>query len=128
MQSQIRALQPPAGPHQVFLLGWAGDVLTAVSTYTETDGPAQVELELMAVEISRRHDDRSVADEMVSVTLEHISQRAIAGSIRDVFVSARVYEENGASQAMCRRHHFVLTPDSAGPGVQVWSRWITGHP
>lgn len=94
--------------------------LAAASCYEEVDGPTQVDLLVMAIALRLRRRGGGYADEMMDDTLDAITGRAIATETPEVLVTARVWEENAPSQAMCRRAGLRHT-GMAAPRVQQWS-------
>lgn len=120
VQSAIRGLEPPYKYPKRLLIGTDAQGIGAVSHYEEVDGPARVELSLMAVSTRLRNQGGGYADEMFRVTREIIEARAIERGFDEVELVGYVWHENHASQRMCREAGLQHTRNAA-EGVQVWT-------
>jgi hypothetical protein len=120
VQSAIRGLEPPYRYPKQLLIGLDDLGIGAVSYYEEIDGPARVELGLMAVATRLRNQGGGYADEMFRVTQEIIEAHAIEHGCYELEMVGYVWHENRASQRMVRQAGFQHT-DNAAEGVQVWT-------
>lgn len=108
-------------PSAALLTGWSGESLAAVSVFQEVDGPAQVDIELMAISLEHRH--RGFAREMCNRTLEEIEDRALAADVTETLVNGYVWHQNIDSQRMCLANGGSLT-ETYDDGRQRWSRLL----
>lgn len=120
VQTAVHSLTNRGFPNgAVLLTGWDDrDDLTAVSVFLELDGPAQVDLELLA--IGRESRQRGLAAEAFSRTFQEIEDRAVSVGITETFVNGYVWHENLYSQKACQRAGLVLADTLKGR--QRWSR------
>lgn len=121
VQSRVRALRPPYRTDSFLLVGYDDVGLAAVSFVQELAGPDVVEAELGAVATRLRNKGGGYADELIRETLDALTERALEQQVPEVLVVGHVYELNGPSQALCRRHGFVHTGAGA-EGVQQWTK------
>jgi RimJ/RimL family protein N-acetyltransferase len=105
------------------LVGLDSDGIAAVSYFEELDGPGNVSLMYMAVAERLRFKGGGFADEMASVTVDSILARGFEVGVASITLSAHVWEENEASQKMCRRLGLIHT-GMFSPGAQVWGQEI----
>ena len=119
VQSRIRDLRPPCRGSSFLRLGYDGVGLAAACLVEELDGPSLVEMSLGAIALRLRHKGGGYADEMMSDALDIVTTRALAARVVEVLAIGHVWEDNAASQALCRRHGFVHT--GVDGGVQQWS-------
>jgi hypothetical protein len=114
----VRSYRPPHRHSKVLLVGEDADGIGAVSAYEELDGPAHIELSLMAVAL--RLKGQRIGDEMAEFTLQTVVQRAVAKNVRQILAFGYVWHENERSKKMCRRLGMQHTGRGA-PGVEQWS-------
>lgn len=128
VQSAIRGLEPPYAYPRQLLVGLDRKGVAAVSYFEEVDGPARVELSLMALATRLRSKEKGHAEEMFRVTRELIENRAIEHGHQEVELVGYVWHENLASQRMCADAGLKHT-DFAADGVHVWTaRVMLGTP
>lgn len=123
-----RAQEPPLTLPRRLLVQVDDDEIAWVSRYTEVDGPAQVELDFMAVARRHRGQGGTVARDMFTTTLMAIEDRAIEHEVEEILVSATVWHENHPSQRMCGEAGFAHVGHTEAPGVQVWQAVLTVDP
>lgn len=128
VQGSIRRLQPRGPVSRFVRLGFDHEGLAAVSVWQELDGPAEVEWQLGAVAARLRHKGGGYADELCRDTFDELTAHALEAGVNSVKITGRVWEENRASQTMCRRHGLRHVNNTKMPGVQVWHRELpVGH-
>src|SRR5689334_4951974 len=112
VQQWIRGMRPPErGVGRRLITGWRGSSLMAVALYEEADGLDLIVLEVMAVANACRFHGGGYADEMMSEVLDRITETCHTTGVAETFVSARIYEENRASQKLARRMGFTHVDD-----------------
>jgi hypothetical protein len=94
---------------EVILLGWIGGELVAVSWFEETDGPAQVDLLFMAVDL--KHQGSGISRQMCERTLQEVESLAIAAGVAETLLTGYIHARNERSQAMARSMGFIDTTD-----------------
>jgi GNAT superfamily N-acetyltransferase len=109
VQANVRELPIPPGVGEVILLGWIGGELVAVSWFEETDGPAQVDLLFMAVDL--KHQGSGISRQMCERTLQEVESLAIAAGVAETLLTGYIHARNERSQAMARSMGFIDTTD-----------------
>lgn len=123
-----RREEPPLALPRRLLVQLDDDEIAWVSRYTEVDGPAQVDLDFMAVARRHRGQGGAVAQEMCTTTLMAIEDRAIEHKVAEVLVSATVWHENRPSQRMCASVGLEHVGWTEAPGVQIWQATLDIDP
>ncbi|QSR27097.1 hypothetical protein CFH99_15835 [Nocardioides aromaticivorans] len=122
VQSKIRAhVKPPCRRPNHCLVGWDGDNLAAVVFYEELDGPAQIEVHVVAVSMAYRRRGGGWADELLRMTLDDITATAIEQGVDITSIVAWIDEGNRPSQDLFRRTGFRQVGVLEGSTLQRWA-------
>jgi hypothetical protein len=112
-------MHPPCQPPNFSLVGRDSDGIGAVVFYEELDGPAQIEVHLVAVATRYRRRGGGWADETMSVLFDTLTDRALELGVHQIAVLTWIDEGNRASQALCRRFGLRQT----GVSDSTLQRW-----
>ena len=124
VQAWIRTRTPPAGADETLRL-WSNESdLLAVGAAALIDGTvprAIVKLQVVAVNVSERGGNGSLADSVMAEMLDRSMDLGIRAGADETLVTSWVHEENLASQRLLERTSFVNLGPLPGQGQE----WVT---
>lgn len=107
IQGFVRQLGVPLAPPHFCLVALDGDDIVAVVRYSMEEAPRLIDLELMAVAMTHRHNGGWLADdalaEFMSRALSEITEPAT------VTIAGHIHSRNAASRDFAERNGFVNT-------------------
>jgi hypothetical protein len=123
VQTWIRTRTPPAGADESLRLGSAESGLLAVGGAALIDGStprAIVKLQVVAISVSQRGGDGSLADSVLTEMLDRSVDLGGRAGARETVVTSWVHEDNLPSQQLLRRAGF----SNLGPLPSQGQEWV----
>jgi L-amino acid N-acyltransferase YncA len=119
VQQAMRGTVIPSLQSDRFMrLGLDGEGLATVVLWEELEGPGRVLVHAAAVAL--RAQGRGYGNAMLTDALDEMTGRAVNAGLPTLTVGARVFHQNSASQAMCRRAQGAPTGESYPTGADEW--------